>query len=141
MRGAVLSSDGRFLAGYGKKHAVKVLDLAGPRELVSFGSLGGRGIHSVALSGDGSRLALVEHVEKSRTLWCVWDVASGVERPAPRVRPTGAGTLRLSEAGGFLALGDDDGEVTLIDALVGRELCGSDWLVPCALSPLLAGQR
>jgi WD40 repeat protein len=119
-RGAALSSDGRIIAGQGKKHDVKVLDLSGPRELLAF-TLTSRGIPALALSGDGSHLALVDHVGGNRIQARVWDVQTGKELPAVKAGNRPARALCLSSNGALLAVGHENGNVVLTETTGGHE--------------------
>lgn len=139
------SPDGRWLAaGTGCTDArpqfasanVTLVDLD-RRDVISLSALGGRGVRAVQFSGDGAALVLGM---RSGDLYLLHSTDPGFPAlSAPIATGVPIRCAAFSPDGSKVAVGHDDGQITLWDVTTGRKLSErsghTHWLMQIAWSP------
>jgi WD40 repeat protein len=134
----VSSPDGRQLASASASGAIRIWDTVTGKEMLSlapsraataFGGVAASQVNRVMLawSGDGSRLASSESVE--RTIQ-VWDTATGAKLSTLPEQPREVRSLAWSRDGRWLASAGDDGAVKVWDMARGKEAFSFPYVRP-----------
>lgn len=116
----VFSRDARVLAGSGKGASVRLIDLAGGKQLPTF-SAGGKEIRAMAIASDASAIATAELLDRNRWLLRLFDGATGAPRRTVRIQAHVVRSLAFSPDASLLAVGTHKGPIFLVETAGDKE--------------------